>query len=155
MQKIYVVSGYDEARTVSKAEALKDIEVLTEALGILKDVQPTQYPTEAEMDAFKQGLELVSFDEYLLFDESEYVDLTQRLKLQLEELQSLEDAEITNEQRVEFASRALSVSPYDESGDEAVLDLLADLMHYCQHKKIRFEALLSGARDNFEKEAGK
>jgi hypothetical protein len=48
--------------------------------------------------------------------------------------------------------RALEV--FDATPEEAVIDLLADTMHWCQAKKVDFEAAMEAADRHFMEEGG-
>ena len=57
----------------------------------------------------------------------------------------------TNEDRVESAGIALKArcaTQGDGSDDENVIDLLTDLIHFCDHNKIDFDYTLKTARDH-------
>jgi hypothetical protein len=48
--------------------------------------------------------------------------------------------------------RALDVS--DASPEEAVIDMMADLMHWCQRREVDFEAAMEAADRHFAEEGG-
>ena len=57
----------------------------------------------------------------------------------------------TNEDRIQSAGIALKARCTTEekgSDDENVIDLLADLIHFCDHNKIDFDYTLKMARDH-------
>jgi hypothetical protein len=57
----------------------------------------------------------------------------------------------TNEDRIESAGIALKArctTEGDGSDDENVIDLLTDLIHFCDHNKIDFDYTLKTARDH-------
>ena len=60
--------------------------------------------------------------------------------------------EVSNEMRAMYAKRALDMPPYDENPDYALVDLLTNLMHYCDQHGIEFEKELRRAREHFKAE---
>ena len=57
--------------------------------------------------------------------------------------------DISNYDRVGYAQQALELYPFNEDPDSAIVDLLANLMHYCQANSHDFEAELKTARMHF------
>lgn len=62
-----------------------------------------------------------------------------------------------NESRVQWADSALQVFQQETGADlqDAVSDLLGDLMHWCDHQGQDFENELRRARFHYEVETGK
>ncbi len=62
--------------------------------------------------------------------------------------------EPTNEDRAEWARKALATFMFTTGSEreDAVCDLLADLMHYCRLNDIDFEDELRRGRVHFEEE---
>jgi len=60
---------------------------------------------------------------------------------------------LTNRDRAENGARLLDMAPYEEDQDSALVDILTDLMHYCNQTGMHdFEKGLSAARLHYAAE---
>jgi len=66
------------------------------------------------------------------------------------------DPDQMNDDRSEWAQAALSAFIVETRTDkeDAVADLLADLMHWCDRNKLEFDHELNRARDHYRAETG-
>lgn len=61
--------------------------------------------------------------------------------------------EPTPAERSRFVARMLESNDYSAIDDDAVVDVLADILHFCTHHKIDFENCLRLGRMHFSDES--